>query len=533
FGGNANPNLDSEGRIICESLIRDYCNNVCSNFLNSPNFCEQSGVDLLFFPYLSNYSSCNQLVSKCDNSSASGGQSQRDGGTMASTSSRTIDELEPAVFQCEADAQTVEPTCSKVPDGFWSTLTMIVDQASQQIVNSGVDPCSGLYQKASAAQSALAAARTTCVQSYQNCSQSCARANDELSNLQRLANSGSLPPSWGGRSSSRSLRSEINQFQEALSSYQQRVQSARATCQKGRTHVAEISNNLNKINQAMNSAGQCAMQISSQGKTLKTFDQCRADFNQPGCEIFRGMLPSSGSCQDPKEAQSNIVCICRANSLDPRCSQLHQIGQKPTQGGSLTADGTPSSLGGGGSSSQLLNQHLGVGAFGGDSEYDPGSARTGQNNTPSVGGGGGGVGFFGGSTLSGNMGDSSGNKGKGKAGGKDPGTKKESNFLSSLVKSGGGLAQFFNRLAGRKSANEGGVAGGGLGGKPDEGLKADGDQALSDVDLTRFLPNGHRIPARFASSATGPDGITGPFSDNFKKINQRFFILGPSLTAIP
>jgi hypothetical protein len=49
------------------------------------------------------------------------------------------------------------------------------------------------------------------------------------------------------------------------------------------------------------------------------------------------------------------------------------------------------------------------------------------------------------------------------------------------------------------------------------------------VDLKQFLPGGKMDPARGLAGISGPDGITGPNSDIWKKINIRYFSVKHSL----
>ncbi|MDW8191313.1 MAG: hypothetical protein RMK80_10125, partial [Pseudobdellovibrionaceae bacterium] len=63
---NLDRRLDSESKTICTWLMMAYCNDACSNFLNSPNFCERIGDDL-FVEYgnIFTYKSCGALNDKC------------------------------------------------------------------------------------------------------------------------------------------------------------------------------------------------------------------------------------------------------------------------------------------------------------------------------------------------------------------------------------------------------------------------------------------------------------------------------------
>jgi hypothetical protein len=84
----------------------------------------------------------------------------------------------------------------------------------------------------------------------------------------------------------------------------------------------------------------------------------------------------------------------------------------------------------------------------------------------------------------------------------------------------------------------GGGGGGGFGGGGGSGYPtASGTNAGpvmasvngQQVDLKKFMPGGELDPRRRPAGVVGPDGITGPATDLFEKINTRFMALGHTL----
>jgi hypothetical protein len=92
--------------------------------------------------------------------------------------------------------------------------------------------------------------------------------------------------------------------------------------------------------------------------------------------------------------------------------------------------------------------------------------------------------------------------------------------------------------AGILSGYYGGTGGGGFGsgsgssgGSGYSGYRPGGvgGPGKSGLDLKQFLPGGANDPARGIAGISGPDGITGPNSDIWQKVNTRYFSVSPSL----
>ena len=66
----------------------------------------------------------------------------------------------------------------------------------------------------------------------------------------------------------------------------------------------------------------------------------------------------------------------------------------------------------------------------------------------------------------------------------------------------------------------------GLGGLWNRFTKAIG---TNKPDLRQFLPGGRLDPNRGVAGSSGPDGITGPHSNIWQKVQNRYKVVSPSL----
>lgn len=196
-------------------------------------------------------------------------------------------------------------------------------------------------------------------------------------------------------------------------------------------------------------------------------------------------------CTNPKIAEANLVCKCSANPSDPACQRGIASG-----GGGSYHDGVTDQ-----SSYRLNNQGN---DFSTDVPNTP-DVPMGERAPDSA------------SSLDGSQGSSSpisglegtGSGGSSKGSGEDKDRKKESSDIY------GGYA------SGKGTSGAGSSAGGG-GGSSYHPNKAGG--APSSPDLAKFLPKHNTM-----GGAAGLDGITGPHSDIWKKIRNRYQILDPTL----
>lgn len=277
-----------------------------------------------------------------------------------------------------------------------------------------------------------------------------------------------------------------------------------ATAAAAESAIAEIQANAKKCNalrgnvasagQAMQNlmAAKANMDMCKQlaGNTLAA--QCAKDPTLPMCSQL-----STTDCSNPTTAASNTVCICQVNPNDSRCGTstgtgMYSQSSTGTDGLSGTPGGTFGDDGfGGGGYGDVQMGNRGEQASGNLAKGSAGGSRSGA-----AGGGGQG-----------------GDAGGGGAGGSGINTK----ILNGYVGGRGGSAP--------------GAGGGGAGrGGPGNGqqLAANG-QGGENVDLRQFMPGGKMDPQRGLAGVSGPDGITGPHTDIWKKVNKRYFSVAPTL----
>lgn len=209
------------------------------------------------------------------------------------------------------------------------------------------------------------------------------------------------------------------------------------------------------------------------------------------CASLQGPI----SCNDPAVAATNTTCICQNNPADPRCGSIDNSSQWVSNTGSGADSSTLSdaSAFGDGLGDLMGGDELAMGT--------PSEAGDNQLAKGNLGGGGGGLG--GGGTGGGGA---SGGTGRGGSGAN-----------ADILKGSYG--------------GRGGGSGGSYGyGSRDPGAGyGTGATANPNVDLNKFLPGGKMDPSRGLAGVSGPDGITGPNSDIWKKIRTRYFAVSPQM----
>lgn len=176
--------------------------------------------------------------------------------------------------------------------------------------------------------------------------------------------------------------------------------------------------------------------------------------------------------------------------------------------------------GGGPATAGAQNLNLQASSFGGGEDPQFPAANPRPNAEQAAGGGGG---WWGGGGGGGGSAQLTLNKPMEK---NTPQVTKKTTFSIQNIKGASNtIGQWLNRLMGGGSSS-------GQSSTPADAKDAQGPggqaAAQGSVDLRRFLP-GSLPQGRSFSSVSGMDGITGPFSDNFKKINARYVSISPSL----
>ena len=248
-------------------------------------------------------------------------------------------------------------------------------------------------------------------------------------------------------------------------------------------------------------ASQCKDLVDGTGVPMPEI--CKTDPKNPIC-----VKPGDVDCTKPEMA-TNKVCVCSRNPFDPMCSSGQKVGGGIGAGGGQNID----------SSSRLVNKagdsrtgdipslpDLEQGEFK-DSGGAIGPDAEKVGNGGIAGGGGGGGGSAGGRRAGGGSG----------GGGDDESAKVVSGFYGGG--SGGSKGFGSGGYGGAGANNKGYVPGAG-------GVIGKGNP---NPDLRQFLPGGQYDPRRMISGISGPDGITGPHSNIWLKIQNRYQLMRGSL----
>ncbi|XGC81326.1 hypothetical protein ACES2L_02365 [Bdellovibrio bacteriovorus] len=380
--------------------------------------------------------------------------------------------------ECSKQLESTAYSCDEKND---QGMTSVADSASQLALMMGQQTggsvqaaCSGMAKVSQAANAAVAAYRINCSSEISSCKSTCVKAREFVA------------------ANARCLGADGPHVLNAFNA------QAEGELKKCDSYTAKID----QANQAIQNYGNTSMNASqceelTSGDVAPTPEFCAANPTAPNCTGLTGSV----DCKDPTQASTNKVCICANNPSDPACFNQ----QKAGSAFSATAGGIDAS-------SRL-------GAAKGDSMSFDGADLGGLPNiaqgsfTP-----GGGEGVDGqqgsGNPVGGGSGGSSGGSG---SGGGSGGASETSTDVNAGFYGGGGARFGSGGSVGGSSGDGRGVANVGAAGTP------------SGPDLRKFLPGGQFDPRRGISGMNGQDGITGPNSDIWQKVQNRYRVMAPSL----
>lgn len=372
---------------------------------------------------------------------------------------------------CATELQETSYTCDEKNDSGMNSVTDTASQLAlalgQQTSSSIMAACSKMAGVAQAANAALAAYRLNCSSAINSCRSACSQVKQYVQN------------------NSHCLVSAM-----ASSSYSSLIESADGEAQK----CTAFENKTNQAQQAIQNYGatsanaaQCAALTSGDPATLAAY--CAKNPTQLVCQTAQ-----AADCSNPQVAATNKICICAKNPNDPACLRAQKATDPNAIGGAID------------SSSRLANKASGD--YGGDIPNLPSimPGKPGSGGGESIDGSQGGAGVGGGGGGSGAGGD----------GGGASAAERTANINGGFYGGGG------NRFGYGGSAGGGGAAGGrGYAVSP-------GRNTASGPDLRKFLPGGQYDPRR-AAGVSGPDGITGPHSNIWQKVQNRYRVMSPSL----
>jgi hypothetical protein len=396
----------------------------------------------------------------------------------------------PQTSACVADTEDAVKQCnfsdSKDAQLAVGMANQMVQQLKAMTVANQALLCSKMGAASQALDVAVGAFSTYCTQAYSKCESSCAKEIEEIKE-----------------------RIDASFVAFAVPA----LEEQKAMLVKKSKACSSLSSNVKNIFQSVGSyaAMETAKSQYCSEKTDALAELCKS---QPGNVLCK--TNGGANCSDPNVAATSIVCICQKKPNDPRCGAQAAIGLNsglPNANGANSASGSNGSdkpgdfggLGGGADS--------GPGGFNSNAMND-GSGNGGFNPRSGVGGRGGGLGGGGG-----------GGGQNGKGGGAGAGGGAGGNGINAKIISGYGVGGTGGPAGRYGGAGVGGPNGNGMGGRNGY-MAANGKPG---VDLRKFMPGGQMDPSRGLAGVSGPDGMTGPNSDIWKKINMRYFSVTPSL----
>lgn len=239
----------------------------------------------------------------------------------------------------------------------------------------------------------------------------------------------------------------------------------------------------------------------SQATDTAVYAYCQSNPTAVGCAA------TATDCSNPQIAASNPICICKTNPTAAQCTGAQA---KADFGGS--ADMSSNSSGISNAPSSGLNSDSLFSSL----DYAGNGMTPSQGAAEDVGGKKGG---------SANLGDGGGSGAAGGEDGKGGGSAANALAVNSGFRGGGG---------------GGGGWGGGYGSDSGDGHAYNPNNSqvtgANGPNLRDFLPNGKFDPKsgnRGLAGVSGPDGITGPHSDIWKKIQNRYQVQIQNAKVLP
>lgn len=385
------------------------------------------------------------------------------------------EELQQKTDKCEEESRSAIYRCDEKNDSGMSSAAQSAAQlavlAGQKAVADINASCMNMATLSQGANSAVEAFKGACTSSQSTCTSSCGEVTSFIE--QR---SGVCFPHLNGA-----------ERENALVPFREAATSGIQSCERLQGKIADSDKLLQSLALTVASAAQCYDKTYG-GTSAELKAICVANPNYAGCQAA-----TTVDCSKPEHATSNKICICAKNPTDPSCLNLAKAGS-----GAL--------LGAVDSSSRLPSA---ASSFGGDLPSLPGISQGKLNagsSSDAVDGKQGGGAQLGG--LGGGSGGSGAEGASGQAGSED--VKVLGGFYGS-----GGSSSGYARAFGSVSQGSG------------VGASA-GARTSTGPDLKKFLPGGQYDPRRSAAGVSGPDGITGPHSNIWQKIQNRYQSLGAS-----
>lgn len=436
--------------------------------------------------------------------------------TPTANPNRCVSEYQQYLQACEQQASTAVSSCDDKSSSAFSGVSGNSDASATGVT----DACQQSASLSTSARDAWTNFRNTCSSSIGTCLSSCSALSDWAN-----ANSSCFPGgvlNVNGQSVTKAsisssvvspkssqcsaLQSQVSVADSNISNYSQNATTSEE-CQastSGGNGGGNNDKNKGGLGLDANSLASIISQLAA--KTPKaeaaanaaTF--CQNYPTYPSCSN-----PSAVNCSDPNQAATNKVCLCSLMPRDPQCS-----------GGSYSA-ASEIKTAYDGSSSRVKNQNTSADMGGlpdmSAADINPDGNRPTSNSVQGVDGRQGGA-AVGNANLSGNVNPS----GSGGGGGANVDPAAPSGYFGGG--GGGGSGRSFASAGG--GSNYSGARPPGAVGGPNAGSNG--------PDLRQFLPGGMQDPrARGMAGGVGKDGITGPHTSNWSKVQNRYRLLQDTL----
>ncbi|MEN0059391.1 MAG: hypothetical protein AAGB31_11200 [Bdellovibrio sp.] len=381
---------------------------------------------------------------------------------------------------CQSEVSSTGNSCNSKND---SEMKSIEDGASQAVLMLGdytassvQAACSKMAGLSQAANAALGAFKTNCNSAIGSCKSSCSAAKSYVEKNSLCLAGGSVNAA-NEASVKASMLSAIDDEIKKCNNYVENVDSAQQA--------------INNYAKTLSNTSQCAALTA--GDLMSQI--CAANPTAAGCSGV-----ATADCSNATTAATNKVC-CSIYPNNAICVSAQNVT-------STVGTGSPSDFSGRlGSSSSTED-------LAGDLPALPG-LQQGKLNSSGEG-----------QSVDGRQGSGNPLGGGGGAGGTNPAAPKGGGESASggVAVTGGFYGGGGARFLGNSNAGGGTGSGGGAGGG---GTTA--TAGSSGVDLRQFLPGGQYAPQRGLAGTTGQDGITGPHSNIWQKIQNRYRVMAPSL----
>jgi hypothetical protein len=372
--------------------------------------------------------------------------------------------------ECKRQRDSANSNCDADTDSGISaardSLKTIAVGLSQQV--SAQNACSGLAKGLGAANAAVAAFTGVCSDTRTTCVNTCSSLRNALERDGAAC--------YGGNASAPALaqiRADVREFLDTCNALDTKIQQG----------VAAVNNTIGSLQGAQSCANQLDVGLL----------YCKQNPTAIGCD-------TSTDCNNAVIANSSPICYCSKGlpPSDPRYSTCNIAVNKSS--GTGTDSGNVAAVGGGltgGTNGGINTDDLMDTSWKGDPNWKKGNT-SGEDPGGSKGGR---------PLQDGTAGNPGGPDGGGGAGGAANQMAVNSGFRGGA---GGGSGGGFYGGGG------GGGAAGGRGGSAENGGRG--------PDLRQFLPGGKYDPKarRGIAGLSGPDGITGPYSNIWQKIQNRY-----------